>query len=191
MIEQQNDNYDEKIEKMIALTISAARGTAPSAQIAMTLMQIANGNLAPPEARDLARTLSRILNGERDPIALVGDLTPELTELVWEALDEIEAPPDEHEGERQEITYEELIEKVAAACTGDVTLWQSLWDLTEALMEDKRLAPDIQVLGAVLRRILAGERQKHVLETLSPDHRWAVEELLDWLMEQAVEPGVG
>ena len=88
-----DDDDDEKIEKMISLTVSAAKGLIPLSQINLPLAQIANGDLAPPEARDLAKTLSRILNGERDPIALVEDLTPEFAELVWEALDEIEAPP--------------------------------------------------------------------------------------------------
>ncbi len=190
MDERYGDNYDEKIEKMLALTVSAVRGTTPSTQIAMTLVQIAKGDLAPPEARELARTCSRILSGQRDPIALVENLPPDLTELVWEALDAIEAPPDEAEGdgERQEISFEQLVEKVGEACTGNVTLWQQLWDFTEELTTDKRLAPDIQVLGTVLRKILAGERQKHVLVDLSPDHHWAVEELLDWLMAQAVNP---
>jgi hypothetical protein len=33
-----------------------------------------------------------------------------------------------------------------------------------------------------LRKILAGERQKFILDELAPEHRWAVEQLLDWLM---------
>ena len=185
-----DDNYYEKIEKMVALTVSAARDATPSAQIAITLAQIANGNLAPPAARNLARVCARILNGERDPIALVEDLSPELAELVWEALDEIEAPrPESDDDEREEITFEQLIEKVAQACTGEVTLWQQLWDFTEELMADERMSSDIQALGSILHRILAGERQKHILDELSTEHRWAVEQLLDWLMSQAVEPG--
>ncbi len=185
-----DDNYDEKIEKMVSLTVSATRGVTPSAAIAMTLAQIANGTLAPPEARDLARTCSRILNGERDPIALVEDLLPEFAELIWEALDEIETPlPDWNDEEREEISFEQLIEKVAQACTGEGVLWGQLWDFTEEITTDERVPPEIQALGSVLRRILAGERQKHVLDDLSPEHRWAVEQLLDWLMEQAVEPG--
>jgi|GEM_PF-1624798 len=190
-----DDDYDEKIEKMLSLTASAAKGLIPVGQISLTLSQIANGNLAPPEARDLARTLSRILNGERDPIALVEDLIPEFAELVWETLEAIEAPlPDleeDEEEEREEITFEQLVEKVAEACTGEVMLWQRLWDFTEELSTDERVPPDIQALGRVLRKILAGERQKHVLdELLSPQHRWAVEQLLDWLLEQAATPDI-
>jgi len=190
-----DDDYDEKIEKMLSLTASAAKGLIPVGQISLTLSQIANGNLAPPEARDLARTLNRILNGERDPIALVEDLIPEFAELVWETLEAIEAPlPDleeDEEEEREEITFEQLVEKVAEACTGEVMLWQRLWDFTEELSTDERVPPDIQALGRVLRKILAGERQKHVLdELLSPQHRWAVEQLLDWLLEQAATPDI-
>jgi len=185
-----DENYDEKIEKMVTMTVAAAKGIAPIGQVAMPLAQIAQSELAPLEARDLAKALSRILQGERDPIALAEDLTPEFAELIWETLAQIEAPlPESDDVEREEISFEELIEKVAAACTGEVMLWQRLWEFTEELATDERLSPDVQVLGRVLRKILAGERQQHVLDDLSPEHRWAVAQLLDWLNEQAVEPG--
>ncbi len=77
---------------------------------------------------------------------------------------------------------------MAEACSGQVLVWQRLWDFTEELMTDERVSEEIRTLGAVLRKILAGERQKHILAELSPEHRWAVEEMLDWLMAQAVEP---
>ena len=188
--ETHDDNYDEKIEKMVTMTVAAAKGLAPIGQVALPLAQIARSELAPPEARELAKSLSRLLRGERDPIALVADLTPEMAEVIWETLDQIEAPlPEPAETEvRTEISFEELVEKVAGACTGEVLLWQQLWDFTEELADDDRLPPDVQALGRVLRQILAGERQKHVLEELSAEHRWAVEQLLDWLNEQAVEP---
>ena len=185
-----DENYDEKIEKMVTMTVAAAKGIAPIGQVAMPLAQIAQSELAPPEARDLAKTLSRILQGERDPITLAEDLSPEFAELIWETLAQIEAPlPEPDDVEREEISFEELIEKVAAACTGEVMLWQRLWDFTEELATDERLSPDVQALGRVLRKILAGERQKHVLDDLSTEHRWAVAQLLDWLNEQAVKAG--
>jgi len=188
--ESHHDNYEEKIEKMVTMTVAAAKGLAPLGQVALPLAQIAQSELAPPEARELAKALSRILRGERDPIALAAPLTPEMAEVLWETLAQIEAPlpePDEDEG-REEISFEELVEKVAAACTGEVLLWQQLWDFTGELADD-RLSPDVQALGRVLRKILAGERQKHVLEELSAEHRWAVEQLLAWLNEQAMAPG--
>jgi hypothetical protein len=182
-----NDTYDEKIEKMVDMTIAAAKGIVPVAQVALPLAQIAQGDLAPPEARDFARSLSRILQGERDPVALVEDLTPEFAEIVWETLAQIEASLSiEEDEEREAISFEQLIEKVAEACSGEVALWQRLWDFTEALAEDERLAPDVRALGTVLRKILAGERQRHVLDDLSAEHRWAVAQLLDWLNEQAI-----
>ena len=186
-----DDNTEEKIEKMVSLTVSAARGEIPATQISIPLAQIAAGELAPPEARALARSLSRILTGERDPLALVEELTPEYAEVIWEALDAIETPlaEEEEEEEREEITFEQLLEKVAEACTGEVVLWQRLWDFTEELATDERVPPDAQALGRVLRKILAGERQKYVLDELSPQHRGAVEQLLDWLVGQSVEPG--
>ena len=182
--------FDEKIEKMVTMTVATAKGLAPIGQVAMPLAQIAQSELAPREARDLAKALSRILQGERDPIALAEDLTPEFAEIIWETLAQIEAPlPEPDDVEREEISFEELIEKVAAACTGEVMLWQRLWDFTEELATDERLSPGVQALGRVLRKILAGERQKHVLDGLSTEHYWAVAQLLDWLNEQAVEPG--
>jgi hypothetical protein len=189
MSEHHDDNYEEKIEKMVSLTVSAVKGIIPVGQISLPLAQIAGGDLAPPDARELARVLSRILQGERDPIALVEGLTPELAEVIWEALEAIEAPlPEPDDEEREEITFEQLIEKVAEACSGEVMVWQRLWDFTEELMADERVSEDIRALGSVLRKILAGERQKHILAELSPEHRWAVEELLDWLMGQVVAP---
>jgi hypothetical protein len=184
-----DENYDEKIEKMVTLTVAAAKGIAPIGQVAMPLAQIAQSELAPLEARNLAKTLSRILLGERDPITLAEDLSLEFAELIWETLAQIKAPlPEPDDVEREEISFEELIEKVAAACTGEVMLWQRLWEFTEELSIDERLSPDVQALGRVLRKILAGERQQHVLDDLSSQHRWAVAQLLDWLNEQAMAP---
>ena len=185
-----NEDYDEKIEKMVRLTVAVARGSAPMGQVALPMAQIASSELAPPEARALARVFTRILNGERDPLALVEDLTPAQAEIVWETLEQIETPlPVPDESGREALSFEELIEKVAAACTGEVMLWQQLWNFTEELATDDRLAPEIRALGDVLRKILAGERQKHVLDGLSDEYRWTVEQLLDWLREQAVKPG--
>jgi hypothetical protein len=187
---QEDGSYEEKIEKMTALTVSAVKGLVPAIQVALPLAQIANSPLAPPEGRELARALSRLLKGERDPIALVQDLSSELAEKVWEALEQIETPlPEGGEPVRAGLSFEQLIEKVAEACAGDLLLWQRLWTLTEELTTDQRLPPEIQRLGLVLRKILAGERQQHVLDELSAEHRWAVEQLLDWLNEQAVKPG--
>ncbi len=186
-----NENDDEKIEKMITMTVAAAKGLAPIGQVALPLAQIARSDLAPPEARDLAKALSRILQGERDPIDLTAALSPEMAEILWDTLDQIEAPVPEpgEDNVRAEISFEELVEKVAAACTGEVMLWQQLWDFTGKLAADDRLSPDVRALGHVLRKMLAGERQKHVLDELSAEHRWAVEQLLAWLNEQAMDPG--
>lgn len=183
------DNYAEKIEKMVTMTVAAAKGIVPLGQVVLPITQIANGNLAPPEVRDFARALARILQGERDPIKLVEALTPELAEIIWDALDQIDAPlPEADEAELVGLTFEELIEKVAEACSGEVMLWQQLWRFTGQLADEANLPPEIQTLGAVLQRILAGERQKFVLDNLAPEHRWAVEQLLDWLNQQAFVP---
>lgn len=187
-----HDPDQEKIEKMVTMTVAAAKGIAPLGQVALPLAQIARSPLAPPEARDFAQALSRILQGERDPIALVEKLTPDYAEMIWETLAQIEAPlPELAEERRAPFTFEQLVEKVAEACSGEVMLWQQLWDFTGELAADERMSPQIRTLGSALRKILAGERQTHILETLSVEHRWAVEQLLAWLNEQAVAPGAG
>ncbi|MBE7472102.1 MAG: hypothetical protein DPW09_21000 [Anaerolineae bacterium] len=184
-----DDNYTEKIEKLVTMTVAAAKGIVPVGQVALPLAQIANGDLAPPEIRDFIRALSRILQGERDPLKLAEALTPELAEIMWDTLDQIDAPlPETGEAEPVGLTFEELIEKVAEACSGEVMLWQQLWSLTEQLSADENLPPDIRALGSVLRKILAGERQKFILDELAPHHRGPVEQLLDWLIAQAVTP---
>ena len=181
----------EKIEKMVTMTVAAAKGIVPLGQVVLPIAQISQSELAPPEARSFARALTRILNGERDPIALAESLTPHFTEIIWEILEQIEAPlPEEDNSERESLTFEQLIEKVAEACSGEVMLWQRLWEFTGELAEDERLASEVRSLGAVLRKILAGERQKHILTDVAEAHRWAVEELLDWLNTQAVTPEV-
>ena len=192
MSEPIDDNPTEKIEKMVTMTVAAAKGVAPLGQVVLPLTQIAHGDLAPPEARQLAQVLLRILKGEHDPLVLAEELTPELAEIVWEALEQIEAPlPEPDEESREALTFEQLVEKVAEACSGEVRLWQQLWDFTAELAADATLPPEIQALGSVLRRILAGERQKYLLAELAPEHRWAVEQLLDWLIERAVKPESG
>lgn len=184
-----DDSYTEKIEKLVTMTVAAAKGIVPVGQVALPIIQIANGNLAPLEVRDFAQALSRILQGERDPLALVAGLTPELTEVLWDALEQIDAPlPEADQAELVGLTFEELIEKVAEACSGEILLWQQLWTLTQQLATDGNLPPEIRSLGAVLRRILAGERQTFILDELAPEHRWSVAHLLNWLNERAVNP---
>jgi hypothetical protein len=192
MAHHQDADQAEKIEKMVTLTVAGAKGIVPLGQVMLPLAQIANGQLAPAEVRDFARTLSRILKGERDPITLVEVLTPDYAALVWETLAQIETPlPDVDAGQRQEVSFEALVEKVAEACTGEVMLWQQLWEFSGELSADERVPPAVRALGRVLKKILAGERQSHVLAELSPEHRWAVEQLLNWLNEQSTEPGPG
>lgn len=177
---------------MVALAVAAARGVVPSGQVMLPLAQIASGDLAPPEARELAKALLRLLNGERDPVALAADLTPEYAEVVWEALEAVAGPAAAPApAGRVGLTFEELLEKVAEACTGDLLLWQQLWTLTAELGADERLPADVRALGTVLRRVLAGERQKHILAELPAEYQPGVARLLDWLLELAVNPGEG
>jgi hypothetical protein len=183
------DDHTEKIEKLVTMTVAAAKGIVPLGQVLLPLSQIANGNLAPPEIIEFTKALLRILRGERDALALAESLTPEYTEVIWKTLDQIDAPlPAPAPNEWVGLTFEQLVEKVAAACSGEVLLWQQLWTLTGQLAADPSLPPEIQYLGAVLQKILAGERQSFVLAELAPEHRGAIEHLLEWLNTQAVTP---
>jgi hypothetical protein len=190
MLEHQaDDNQAEKIEKMVTMTVAAAKGIVPLGQVMLPIAQIANGNLAPADVCDFARALGRILQGERDPLKLVEALTPEFTDIIWDTLDQIDTPlPELDKADPVGLSFEELIEKVAEACSGEVMLWQQLWLLTEQLATDENLPPEIQTLGSVLRRIMAGERQKFVLAGLASEHYWAVEQLLDWLNQRSSAP---
>jgi hypothetical protein len=189
MVEYSQADDPAKIEKMVAMTIAAAKGIVPVGQVILPLTQIAQGQAAPPEIRNLAQALVRLIQGERDALKLAEALTPALTELIWEALDQIEAPwPEAVPAEFVALTFEQLLEKVAEACSGELLLWQQLWTLTQQLAADTTLPPEIQHLGAVLRRILAGERQKFILDDLAPEHRWAVEQLLDWPSVRTITP---
>ena len=81
-----DDNHAEKIEKMVTMTVAAAKGIVPVGQVALPMAQIARGNLAPPEIRDFAQVLSRILKGERDPVRLVEDYLrslPKSSGIPW------------------------------------------------------------------------------------------------------------
>jgi hypothetical protein len=179
-----DDNFEEKIEKMVTLTVGAAKGLIPPGQVALPLAQIAASPLAPAAARDFARALNRVIKGERDPITLARDLTPEFSEILWDALAQIDAPlPDTGPPGRVNVSFEELVEKVAQACSGEVLLWQQLWDFTGELAGDADAPAAVRALGTALQKILAGERQTHVLDELAEEHRWAVAQLLEWLSQ--------
>lgn len=183
---QEDDaSYEERVEKLVTMTVGAAKGIIPPGQISLLLLQIANGTAAPPEIRAFTLVLLQLIKGERDP-DIGSHLPPGLAEATKEAIDRIEAPlPVEDEGEAEGLTLSELLERVGEACTGNVILWQQLWDFTETLETAPTTPPDIKTLAVVLRKILAGERQKHIVEVLPPQLAEPVSLLLDQLVQQS------
>ena len=182
---EDNSTDEERIEKLMALTVGAAKGIIPAGQVSLLLLQITNGTAAPPEIRAFTQVLLQLLKGERDP-RRGAHLPPALAEAVKETINQIEAPLPEagaDPGEAEGLTLLELLERVGEACSGNVMLWQQLWDFTETLAAAPTTPPDIKNLALALRKILAGERQQHVVEGLPPELAEPVRLLLAQLLK--------
>lgn len=180
-------SYEERVEKLVALTVGVAKGIIPAGQVSLLMLQIAQGSVAPAEIREFTLILLQIIKGEREP-KMGSHLPLNLAQAVEDVIEQIEAPLPEapsEESEGEELTLLELLERVGEACTGNVVLWQQLWNFTETLENDPTTPSDIKVLAIVLRKILAGERQKHVLEPLPAELAEPVNELLDQLLQQS------
>ena len=181
----EDEDYEERVEKLVALTVGVAKGVIPAGQVSLLMYQIAHGSVAPPEIREFVRCLIQITKGERDP-KMGADLPPHLAAAVRQTLEQIAAPWPETDGDEVEtegLTLLELLERVGEACTGNLQLWQQLWAFTEQLETDPTTPPEIKTLAVVLRKILAGERQSHLLEDLPPDVAASVKLLLDRLRQ--------
>ncbi|MEM7032126.1 MAG: hypothetical protein AAF629_21420 [Chloroflexota bacterium] len=185
-----HDSYQERIEKLSMLTVGVAKDIAPAGQITMLMHQIVHGTVAPPEIRDFTKVLLQVIEGERDP-EIGCHLPDELAQTVRDTIRQIEEPlPGETDEEmpREGLSLPELLTRVGEACTGNVMLWQQLWNFTEELEHSPTTPPEIQQLAIVLRKILAGERQAHITEELSPDIAVSVNQLLDHLRDISVTP---
>ena len=190
--QDEEHSYQERVEKLAMMTVGVTKGIVPSGQITLLMHQIANGTVAPPEIRAFTQVLLQIIQGERNPD--VGNHLPEpLAQVVQETIAQIEAPlpePEPDQVQAEGLTLLELLERVGEACTGNAGLWQQLWNFTEQLESAPTTPPEIRELAVVLRKILAGERQQHVLDDLPADLAEPVAHLLEQLLAQsAVPPG--
>jgi hypothetical protein len=186
------DSYEERVEKLVMLTVGVAKDILPAGQIGLLFYQIAHGTIAPPEIRSFVKVLIQITQGERDPDA-GAHLPSDLAQAVKETIERIEAPPAVGEAsvaepETEGLTLIELLERVGEACGGNVALWQQLWRFTEQLESEPTTPPNIKALALVLRKILAGERQSCITEDLPPELAGPVNVLLEALLKQAVSP---
>jgi hypothetical protein len=182
-------SYEEKVEKLVGLTVAAVKEIVPPGQVRMLLLQIANSTAAPPEIRNFTHVLLKLLSGDRDQASLIADLPDNLALAVEEAITRIEAPlPTDQAEEAEGLTFEALLERVAEACQGNMIIWQQLWNFTEDLEKAETTPPAIRNLAVVLRKILAGERQPHVTDTLPAELAAPVNDLLTWLRQQSASP---
>ena len=182
-------SYEEKVEKLVGLTVAATKAIVPPGQVRMLLLQIANGTAAPSEIRDFASVLLKLLNGDRDRAMLTTDLPNDLALAIEGAIDRIEAPlPADQPEEKEGLSLEQLLERVAEACQGNLIIWQQLWNFTEDLEKAETTPPEIRSLAVVLRKILAGERQAHVTDTLPAELASPVNDMLAWLRQQSTSP---
>jgi hypothetical protein len=112
--------------------------------------------------RDLVAVLRRILDGERDPNALLAGLDDADTIIAGDVLQalgvEVSAPPPAEEA--QGMTLDALLDLVAQACRPDAPagLAEQLHALTRGISTDASMPDDIRALGRVLNAILSGER---------------------------------
>ena len=190
--EHDEDSYEERVEKLVMLTVGVVKEILPAGQVSLLFYQIAQGTVAPPEIRSFVQVLLQIMRGQRDSDA-GAHLPPELAQAVVETIERIEAPLSTDEApvtdeEAEGLTLIELLERVGEACSGNVALWQQLWHFTEQLETEPTTPPDIKALALVLRKILAGERQRHITEDLPPELAGPVVALLEELLQQAVAP---
>src|SRR5205823_4970041 len=107
----------------------------------------------------LADVLRRILAGERDPDQLLPGLDPIDTAIVTRALDALAGritltPPPAPEPDDQEQALTELAAAVAAAAQGDQDAAAEATLGLDEMADD----PEWTALAAVLRRVIAGER---------------------------------
>jgi hypothetical protein len=134
--------------------------------------------------RALVGVLRRIMDGARDPDALLDGLDAADTVIAGAVLRglgvETGTPPLRAAGAAQDgMTLDDLFQAVAAVCTGQAPdgLGAQLHALTHQLSRDPDQPDAVRALGRVLNRVLSGERDPD-LGDLPPDLADAVRRLL-------------
>ena len=141
--------------RLVALV--AAAGGDPAAATAIDELLTSLADTA--DWATLADVLRRILAGERDPDQLLPGLDPIDTAIVTRALDALAGritltPPPAPEPDDQEQALTELAAAVATAAHGN----QDAATEAAQYLDEMADTPDWAALAAVLRRIIAGER---------------------------------
>ncbi len=180
-----------------AVVAAAAAGAGSGASVPPELAAFLDKMGATDDWGALVGALRRVLEGERDPAALLpgldqvdavvlGDVLRGLDPTPRAAAQPVsppragEGPGEGSAGEGAEaLSLEQLLQLVAVACTPQAPagLGEQLFGMTQQLARDASMPAEIQALGRVLNHILAGERDPD-LSALSPELAAAVEHLL-------------
>jgi tetratricopeptide (TPR) repeat protein len=199
-IEEEEDRVARLREQwapVVGAVVAACQGNADAAaQVAPFLDQLAGQD----DWRALVAVLRRILDGERDPQALLPGLDAVDTLIAGDVLRElgVAVPPlplgegqgGEGQGaahgsgvraggEGQAISLNQLLTLVAQAGRPDAPpgLAEQLFGLTRTMASAPEASPEVRALGRVLNRVLSGDRAPD-LSGLSPELAKAVRAIL-------------
>lgn len=178
----------EQWSGVISATIAASQGNASAAaQLNPFLDQMAQKQ----DWQALVGTLRRILAGERDPEALLGETTDDTDILIISdilrglgvdprALPALpgEEPTDDDDG--QMLSLQDFLGLVTQACKPDAPegMKEQLQTATQGMIMQANNPPELKQLGRVLMSILAGNRNPDLL-TLDPQLIGPVRQILD------------
>ncbi len=132
--------------------------------------------------RALADALRRIVNGERDPVALFASLDDTDALIAGDVLRalgvEVPLMGDEDGGDM--VTLDDFLSMIAAACQPDAPdgLAEQLLGATRGMAAQPNAPAGMRELGRVLNAILSGERDPDLAD-LPPDLVGKVRKLLE------------
>ncbi|MDG6105003.1 AAA family ATPase [Dactylosporangium aurantiacum] len=150
-------------EPTLAVLVAAVRGDQDAARaLDEVLTEIAGSQ----DWADLAAVLRRILDGDRDPDTLLTGLDPIDTAIVTRALDAVtgritlQPGPTPNTDPATQEPWPAIIAAVAAAADGDHAAAADV----NPLLDDLAGRDEWAALAAILRRIIAGERDPDALQ---------------------------
>ena len=164
---------------VVQAVVAACQGdTDAAAKLPRTLDQMSRKD----DWRALADALRRILNGERDPIALFAGLDDTDALIVGDVLRAlgVEVPLMGDEAGGDMVTLDDFLSMIVAACQPDAPdgLAEQLLGATRGMAAQPTAPAGMRELGHVLNAILSGERNLDLAD-LPPDLADKVRKLLE------------
>jgi hypothetical protein len=161
-----------------AVIVACQGDTSTVARLSPTLDQMSRKD----DWRALADALRRILNGERDPVALfagLDDTDALIADDVLRALG-VEVPLIGDEDSGDMVTLDDFLSMIAAACQPDAPdgLADQLLGATRGMAAQATAPTGMRELGRVLNAILSGDRNPDLAD-LPPDLADKVRKLLE------------